>query len=100
MTREDSVWGLSEKARRVLQAAAVEAYGKPGVYLVSDRVMGRPSRTQESSGDSGASPSAEVNSRSGGRLRDFRPDHRRPRRSYRLAGSPVPEKASSRHSGE
>jgi hypothetical protein len=35
------VWGLSEKARRVLQAAAVEAYGKPDVYLVSDRVMGR-----------------------------------------------------------
>ena len=37
------VWGLPEKAHRVLQAAAVEAYGKPGVYVVSDRVMGRAS---------------------------------------------------------
>jgi hypothetical protein len=43
MTRGDSVWGLPEKAHRVLQAAAVEAYGKPGVYVVSDRVMGRAS---------------------------------------------------------
>ena len=43
MTGEGDVWGLAEKARRVLQAAAVEAYGKPGVYVVSDRVMGRAS---------------------------------------------------------
>ena len=43
MTSGDSVWGLPEKAHRVLQAAAVEAYGKPGVYVVSDRVMGRAS---------------------------------------------------------
>ena len=92
------MWGLSEKARRVLQAAAVEAYGKPGVYMVCaiGSWGGRPSLTQESSGDSGASPSAEVDSRSGRRLRDFRPDHRRHRRSYGLADSPVPEKASSR----
>jgi transposase len=38
---DSSVWGLPEKARRVLQAAAVEAYGKPGVYVVSDRVVQR-----------------------------------------------------------
>jgi hypothetical protein len=43
VTREDFVWGLPDKARRVLKAAAVEAYGKAGVYVVSDRVMGRAS---------------------------------------------------------
>jgi hypothetical protein len=43
MTGEYPVWGLAEKAHRVLQAAAVEAYGKPGVYVVSDLVMGRAS---------------------------------------------------------
>ena len=41
MRGEDSLWGLRENARRVLQATAVEAYGKPGAYVVSDRVMGR-----------------------------------------------------------
>lgn len=41
MTREDSVWGLRHKARRVLQAAAMEAYGTPGVYVISGRVMQR-----------------------------------------------------------
>jgi hypothetical protein len=35
------VWGMREKARRVLQAAAVEAYGRPGVYVIRDRVMNR-----------------------------------------------------------
>jgi hypothetical protein len=46
MTRGDySVWGLPEKAHRVLQAAAVEAYGKAGMYVVRDRVMGRVSMT-------------------------------------------------------
>ncbi len=30
-----------ETARRVLQAAAVEAYGKPGAYVIQDRVMQR-----------------------------------------------------------
>lgn len=43
MTWKDPVWGLAEKARHVLQAAAVEAYGKPGVYVVSERVMRRAS---------------------------------------------------------
>lgn len=37
----DEVWGLAEKARRVLQAAAVEAYGRPGVYVLRDHVMSR-----------------------------------------------------------
>ncbi len=32
---------LSEKARRVLQAAAVEAYGMPGAYVYRDAVMRR-----------------------------------------------------------
>jgi hypothetical protein len=35
------VWGLAEKARRVLQAAAMEAHGKPGVYVVLAQVMKR-----------------------------------------------------------
>jgi hypothetical protein len=30
-----------ETERRVLQAAAVEAYGKPGAYVAQDRVMQR-----------------------------------------------------------
>jgi len=38
---EEVVWGLSEKARRVLQAAAVEAYGRPGTYVTMNRVMKR-----------------------------------------------------------
>ena len=32
---------LSEKARRVLQAAAVEAYGRPGEYVTRDAVTRR-----------------------------------------------------------
>jgi RIO-like serine/threonine protein kinase len=32
---------LSEKARRVLQAAAVEAYGRPGEYVTRDAVIRR-----------------------------------------------------------
>jgi hypothetical protein len=35
------VWGMPEKARRVLQAAAVEAYGRPGMYVVMAQVMKR-----------------------------------------------------------
>ena len=35
------VWGMPEKARRVLQAAAVEANGRPGIYVVMDQVMYR-----------------------------------------------------------
>jgi hypothetical protein len=38
---EEDVWGLSEKARRILQAAAVEAYGRPGMYVTRDQVMQR-----------------------------------------------------------
>lgn len=30
---------IREKARRVLQAAAVEAYGRPGAYVTRDPVM-------------------------------------------------------------
>ena len=30
-----------ETARRVLQAAAVEAFGRPGVYVTRESVMGR-----------------------------------------------------------
>jgi hypothetical protein len=35
------VWGMAEKSRRVLQAAAVEAYGRPGMYVLRERVMSR-----------------------------------------------------------
>jgi predicted transcriptional regulator len=35
------VWGLQEKVRRVLQAAAVEAYGRPGMYVIMSQVMKR-----------------------------------------------------------
>jgi predicted transcriptional regulator len=35
------VWGLTEKARRVLQAAAVEANGRTGTYVTMTPVMYR-----------------------------------------------------------
>ncbi len=35
------VWGLPQKARRVLQAAAVEAYGRAGMYVTINPVMQR-----------------------------------------------------------
>lgn len=35
------VWRIAEKTRRVLQAAAVEAYGRPGMYGLRDRIMSR-----------------------------------------------------------
>jgi hypothetical protein len=37
----EEVWLIREKARRVLQAAAVEAYGRPGVYVQRTPVMRR-----------------------------------------------------------
>ena len=37
----EEVWGKPEKARRVLQAAAVEAYGMPEAYVSRDAVMQR-----------------------------------------------------------
>ena len=39
------VWGMPEKACRVLQAAAVEAHGRPGLYVVRDQVMERANMT-------------------------------------------------------
>ncbi len=33
------VWELAEKARRFLEASAVEAYGRPGVYVMLSAVM-------------------------------------------------------------
>ena len=38
---EEEVWELGEKAHRVLQAAAVEARGRAGAYVMAQRVMGR-----------------------------------------------------------
>jgi hypothetical protein len=35
------VWGIQEKARRVLQAATVEAYGRAGMYVIMDQLMSR-----------------------------------------------------------
>ena len=37
----EEVWAMPEKARRILQAAAVEAYGRPGVYVQRDPVLRR-----------------------------------------------------------
>jgi predicted transcriptional regulator len=34
-------WRLGEKARRVLQASAVEAFGRDGVYVLMSAVMQR-----------------------------------------------------------
>ena len=42
---EEEVWGLEEKARRVLQAAAVEAHGSARAYVIGERVMGRANIT-------------------------------------------------------
>ena len=35
------VWRMSKESRRVLQAAAVEAYGRPGMYVLREPVMQR-----------------------------------------------------------
>jgi hypothetical protein len=35
------VWGIQEKARRVLQAATVEAYGRAGMYVIMEQLMSR-----------------------------------------------------------
>ena len=35
------VWGLEQRALRVLQAAVIEAYGRPGVYVQRQPVMRR-----------------------------------------------------------
>lgn len=35
------VWGIQEKARRVLQAAAMVAHGRAGLYIIMDQVMNR-----------------------------------------------------------
>ena len=35
------VWGTPKKSRWVLQAAAVEAYGRPGTYVLREPVMQR-----------------------------------------------------------
>jgi hypothetical protein len=40
-TVSEEVWLFEEKTRRVLQAAAVEAYGRPVVYVQRGPVMSR-----------------------------------------------------------
>jgi hypothetical protein len=35
------VWGIQEKARRVLQAAAMGAHARAGMYIIMDQVMNR-----------------------------------------------------------
>jgi len=37
----EEAWAMSENARRVLQAAGVEAYGRAGVYAQRDPAMQR-----------------------------------------------------------
>jgi hypothetical protein len=44
---EEEVWGKPEKVRRVLQAAAVEAHGRPGMYVLGERVMRRANISDE-----------------------------------------------------
>lgn len=34
-------WRMPKESRRVLQAAAVEAYGRPGMYVLREPVMQR-----------------------------------------------------------
>jgi hypothetical protein len=41
MGEEEDVWGLEEKAHRVLRAATVESYGRSGAYVTRERVMRR-----------------------------------------------------------
>jgi RIO-like serine/threonine protein kinase len=41
----DEVWDLGGKARRVLQASAVEAFGREGVYVTMSAVMQRANIT-------------------------------------------------------
>jgi hypothetical protein len=41
VTEEEPREDPRETARRVLQAAAVEAFGRPGAYVTRERVMGR-----------------------------------------------------------
>ena len=40
-TIENGATAIPEKARRFLQAAAVEAFGRPGAYVIQDPVMRR-----------------------------------------------------------
>ena len=37
----EEVWAMPEKAHRILQAPAVEAHGRPGVFVQRDLVMQR-----------------------------------------------------------
>jgi hypothetical protein len=41
VTEEGHQENPRETARRALQAAAVEAFGRPGAYVTRERVMGR-----------------------------------------------------------
>jgi hypothetical protein len=41
--KSEEARAIREKAQRVLQAAAVEAYGRPGAYVTRDPVMRRAS---------------------------------------------------------
>ena len=45
MTEEGSREASRDTARRVLQAAAVEAFGRPGAYVTRDLVMRRAGMT-------------------------------------------------------
>ena len=44
------VWGVEEKARRILQAAAVDAFGRPGVFVLLSAVMKQANITDEEEG--------------------------------------------------
>ena len=48
MSEEEALEEFAEVARRVLQAAAVEAYGRPEAYVARDQVMGRANIAEQS----------------------------------------------------
>jgi len=48
VSEEEASEGFEEVARRVLQAAAVEAYGRPEAYVARDQVMGRANIAEQS----------------------------------------------------
>ena len=47
MREEEAFEEFEEIARRVLQAAAVEGYGRPEAYVARDQVMGRANLAEQ-----------------------------------------------------
>ena len=78
-------WRMPKESRRVLQAAAMEAYGRPGMYVLREPVMQRVNIFDVAEFLTIAQYlSKRVDSRGRRRLRSLRPHPRRHRRSYEL----------------